>query len=116
MVTVWLGARASTVVPKTIWVRGVSLIWLRGSSDGSLERRKRTRPSRGLEDFAAGKEMVMDCVWAEAAVRQSAAERIDRAAVMWRMDWSIAGEPSLIRGKLVGGKGYVGLYFGHSAV
>jgi len=47
----------STLIPKTICERGVSLIWFRGSSEGSVERHKSNRPSKGAALLAAGNEM-----------------------------------------------------------
>src|SRR5450631_930530 len=64
---------ASTVTPKTICERGVSSIWLRGSAEGSVDRSRKRRPSRGWEDLLAGKDMPTG--WIGAEVPDSAAQQ-----------------------------------------
>ena len=65
----WPGCQPSTVRPKTICERGVSSIWLRGSSLGSVERTSKRRPSRGSALTSFGKETEND--WAAAATGKS---------------------------------------------
>src|SRR5207249_769608 len=52
----WPGCHWSTSTPKTICVLYEMLIWLRGSPEGSVERRRRSRPSRGVALFSFAKE------------------------------------------------------------
>src|SRR5271154_6814533 len=72
------GLSPSTVTPKTICDLGVSLIWLRGSSEGSVESTSSTRPSSGCALRAAGKES--EKLWADAieAREKDAAKRTIR--------------------------------------
>ena len=58
----------STVTPNTICVRGVSLIWFRGSSLGSVESNSNTRPSSAFPDAAAGNRTATVCAPADAHI------------------------------------------------
>ena len=55
------GRHPSTVTPNTICVRGVSSIWLRGSSLGSVESTSNTRPSSACALTFLGNETENDC-------------------------------------------------------
>src|SRR5579862_2449851 len=55
-VIVCSGFIPSTSMPKIIWVRTESLICIRGSAEGSFERRRKMRPSSGFSLRVFGKE------------------------------------------------------------
>src|SRR3984957_16889555 len=57
------GSHPSTVTPNIICDLGISSICIRGSTFGSFESNRSTRPSSGFSERAAGKRTVM--VWAE---------------------------------------------------
>src|SRR5271154_4171849 len=67
------GLTPSTVTPKTICDLGVSLIWLRGSSEGSVESTSSTRPSSGCALRDVGKLTEKLCVEAARAKDQKRA-------------------------------------------
>ena len=65
------GFHPSTFTPNTICVRGVSSIWLRGSSCGSVERTSNTRPSSACALKSLGNETENDCPTAESGKQRT---------------------------------------------